>query len=154
MFSTKILTVFNVDGQKCFPSNIILPNPNSCVYWALQLGPPSDLCWIKTNISNPTFVKFNHRYPFYMLACIDTEWKLLTWLRYTIWMPLYPLGVLAEGMCICRLVPITRTNHDSLFMRWRERTAFLMLSYVVISCGGYPVHPNLWRNQSPQYSSA
>uniref|UniRef100_A0A671SE32 Very-long-chain (3R)-3-hydroxyacyl-CoA dehydratase n=1 Tax=Sinocyclocheilus anshuiensis TaxID=1608454 RepID=A0A671SE32_9TELE len=44
------------------------------------------------------------RYPFYMLACIDTEWKLLTWLRYTIWIPLYPLGVLAEGMCICRLV--------------------------------------------------
>ncbi len=51
----------------------------------------------------------NHRYPFYMLACIDTEWKLLTWLRYTIWIPLYPLGVLAEGMCsqviICRLLP-------------------------------------------------
>lgn len=37
------------------------------------------------------------RYPFYMLTCIDTEWKMLTWLRYTIWMPLYPLGVLAEG---------------------------------------------------------
>lgn len=68
-----------------------------------------------------------HRYPFYMLACIDTEWKLLTWLRYTIWMPLYPLGVLAEGMCICRLAPVIRTNHDGLFMRWRELTAFLML---------------------------
>lgn len=37
------------------------------------------------------------RYPFYMLGCIDTEWKLLTWLRYTVWIPLYPLGVLAEG---------------------------------------------------------
>ena len=32
-----------------------------------------------------------------MLACIDTEWKLLTWVRYTIWIPLYPMGVVAEG---------------------------------------------------------
>lgn len=37
------------------------------------------------------------RYPFYMLACIGTEWKLLTWLRYSLWIPLYPLGVIAEG---------------------------------------------------------
>uniref|UniRef100_A0AAZ3Q3Q0 Very-long-chain (3R)-3-hydroxyacyl-CoA dehydratase n=1 Tax=Oncorhynchus tshawytscha TaxID=74940 RepID=A0AAZ3Q3Q0_ONCTS len=37
------------------------------------------------------------RYPFYMLGCIDTEWKTITWLRYTVWIPLYPLGVLAEG---------------------------------------------------------
>lgn len=33
-----------------------------------------------------------------MLACIGTEWKLLTWLRYSIWIPLYPLGVVAEGI--------------------------------------------------------
>ncbi|KAK7891239.1 hypothetical protein WMY93_023202 [Mugilogobius chulae] len=38
------------------------------------------------------------RYPFYMLACLNTEWKLLTWLRYTVWIPLYPLGVLAEAV--------------------------------------------------------
>lgn len=37
------------------------------------------------------------RYPFYMLACIGTEWRLLTWLRYTLWVPLYPLGAIAEG---------------------------------------------------------
>nr|CAQ13580.1 novel protein (zgc:63632) [Danio rerio] len=46
------------------------------------------------------------RYPFYMLACIDTEWKLLTWLRYTIWMPLYPLGVLAEAVAVIQSIPI------------------------------------------------
>lgn len=37
------------------------------------------------------------RYPFYMLGSCNTEWKTLTWLRYTIWIPLYPLGVIAEG---------------------------------------------------------
>lgn len=33
-----------------------------------------------------------------MLSCIGIEWKPLTWLRYTAWIPLYPLGGLAEGM--------------------------------------------------------
>ncbi|XP_051580230.1 very-long-chain (3R)-3-hydroxyacyl-CoA dehydratase isoform X2 [Myxocyprinus asiaticus] len=46
------------------------------------------------------------RYPFYMLACIDTEWKLLTWVRYTIWIPLYPLGVLAEAVAVIQSIPI------------------------------------------------
>ncbi|MBN3306607.1 HACD3 dehydratase, partial [Amia calva] len=46
------------------------------------------------------------RYPYYMLACIDTEWKTLTWLRYTIWMPLYPLGVLAEAVAVIQSLHI------------------------------------------------
>lgn len=46
------------------------------------------------------------RYPFYMLGCLNTEWKTLTWLRYTIWMPLYPLGVLAEAVAVIQSIPI------------------------------------------------
>uniref|UniRef100_A0A667Y042 Very-long-chain (3R)-3-hydroxyacyl-CoA dehydratase n=1 Tax=Myripristis murdjan TaxID=586833 RepID=A0A667Y042_9TELE len=46
------------------------------------------------------------RYPFYMLGCFDTEWKILTWLRYTIWIPLYPLGVLAEAVAVIQSIPI------------------------------------------------
>lgn len=46
------------------------------------------------------------RYPFYMLSSIDTEWKLLTWLRYTIWIPLYPLGGLAEAVSVIQAIPI------------------------------------------------
>ncbi|XP_053318476.1 very-long-chain (3R)-3-hydroxyacyl-CoA dehydratase 3 [Spea bombifrons] len=46
------------------------------------------------------------RYPFYMLACIDMEWKVLTWIRYTIWIPLYPLGGLAEAASIVQAIPI------------------------------------------------
>lgn len=37
------------------------------------------------------------RYPFYMLGSFNMEWKTLTWLRYTIWIPLYPLGAISEG---------------------------------------------------------
>uniref|UniRef100_A0A3P8P784 Very-long-chain (3R)-3-hydroxyacyl-CoA dehydratase n=1 Tax=Astatotilapia calliptera TaxID=8154 RepID=A0A3P8P784_ASTCA len=46
------------------------------------------------------------RYPYYMLACISTEWKMLTWLRYTIWIPLYPLGVIAEAVAVVQSLPI------------------------------------------------
>uniref|UniRef100_A0A3P9HIE3 Very-long-chain (3R)-3-hydroxyacyl-CoA dehydratase n=1 Tax=Oryzias latipes TaxID=8090 RepID=A0A3P9HIE3_ORYLA len=46
------------------------------------------------------------RYPFYMLAYIDTEWQLLTWLRYNLWIPLYPLAVLAEAVAVIQSLPI------------------------------------------------
>uniref|UniRef100_A0A1A8QIZ5 Very-long-chain (3R)-3-hydroxyacyl-CoA dehydratase n=2 Tax=Nothobranchius rachovii TaxID=451742 RepID=A0A1A8QIZ5_9TELE len=46
------------------------------------------------------------RYPFYMLGCCNTEWKTLTWLRYTVWIPLYPLGVLAEAVAVIQSIPI------------------------------------------------
>ena len=26
------------------------------------------------------------------------EWFVVTWLRYTVWIPLYPLGFMMEGM--------------------------------------------------------
>ncbi|XP_042151454.1 very-long-chain (3R)-3-hydroxyacyl-CoA dehydratase isoform X3 [Oncorhynchus tshawytscha] len=46
------------------------------------------------------------RYPFYMLGCIDTEWKTITWLRYTVWIPLYPLGVLAEVVAVVQSISV------------------------------------------------
>ncbi|XP_028679129.1 very-long-chain (3R)-3-hydroxyacyl-CoA dehydratase [Erpetoichthys calabaricus] len=59
------------------------------------------------------------RYPYYMLSCIDSEWKLLTWLRYTIWIPLYPLGVLAEAMAVIQSLPIfTETGLYSIDIPW------------------------------------
>ncbi|KAL7878762.1 hypothetical protein AOLI_G00097360 [Acnodon oligacanthus] len=71
------------------------------------------------------------RYPFYMLACIDTEWKALTWLRYTIWMPLYPLGVLAEAVAVIQSIPIF---DESKFLSIRLPEALgssLSFSYVL-----------------------
>ncbi|CAL8356292.1 unnamed protein product [Lota lota] len=46
------------------------------------------------------------RYPFYMLGCFNTEWKNLTWLRYTAWIPLYPLGALAEAVAVIQSIPM------------------------------------------------
>ncbi|XP_015282620.1 PREDICTED: very-long-chain (3R)-3-hydroxyacyl-CoA dehydratase 3 [Gekko japonicus] len=46
------------------------------------------------------------RYPFYMLSCLDIEWKVLTWIRYSIWIPLYPLGILAEAVTVIQAIPV------------------------------------------------
>lgn len=36
-------------------------------------------------------------YPYYMLKIFDIEVEAVTWLRYSLWMVLYPLGFLCEG---------------------------------------------------------
>ncbi|KAL1139340.1 hypothetical protein AAG570_006326 [Ranatra chinensis] len=45
------------------------------------------------------------RYPYYIADVYKHNFKLLTWLRYTIWIPLYPLGALCEGIIILRNIP-------------------------------------------------
>ncbi|CAL7937362.1 unnamed protein product [Xylocopa violacea] len=45
------------------------------------------------------------RYPYYITQLLKIEISFLTWLRYTIWMPLYPLGFLCEGIIILRNIP-------------------------------------------------
>lgn len=45
------------------------------------------------------------RYPYYMLRIYDIEFGLLTWLRYTIWIPLYPAGFVCEGVIALRDIP-------------------------------------------------
>lgn len=45
------------------------------------------------------------RYPFYITQLYKKEIYLLTWLRYSIWLPLYPLGVLCESVIIVRNIP-------------------------------------------------
>jgi very-long-chain (3R)-3-hydroxyacyl-CoA dehydratase len=37
------------------------------------------------------------RYTYSMLSVIGTSYAALTWLSQTLWMPIYPLCVLAEG---------------------------------------------------------
>ncbi|VDI26974.1 very-long-chain (3R)-3-hydroxyacyl-CoA dehydratase [Mytilus galloprovincialis] len=45
------------------------------------------------------------RYPFYMLSTLGKKIGFITWLRYTAWIPLYPLGILLEGTVV-----ITKVN--------------------------------------------
>lgn len=45
------------------------------------------------------------RYPYYLTQLLKIELSFLTWLRYSLWIPLYPLGVLCEGIIILRNLP-------------------------------------------------
>jgi very-long-chain (3R)-3-hydroxyacyl-CoA dehydratase len=45
------------------------------------------------------------RYPYYLTQLLNFQIGILTWLRYTLWIPLYPLGVLCEGIIILRNIP-------------------------------------------------
>lgn len=45
------------------------------------------------------------RYPYYITQMFESNIGLLTWLRYTIWIPLYPMGILCEGIIILRNIP-------------------------------------------------
>ncbi|XP_018323230.1 very-long-chain (3R)-3-hydroxyacyl-CoA dehydratase [Agrilus planipennis] len=45
------------------------------------------------------------RYPYYITQIYKKEIKLLTWLRYTVWIPLYPLGFLMELIIIYKSIP-------------------------------------------------
>ncbi|XP_056021528.1 very-long-chain (3R)-3-hydroxyacyl-CoA dehydratase 3-like [Ostrea edulis] len=42
------------------------------------------------------------RYPFYMLAVLNKKIYAVTWMRYTLWIPLYPLGLFLEGKQLCK----------------------------------------------------
>ncbi|XP_046357143.1 very-long-chain (3R)-3-hydroxyacyl-CoA dehydratase 3-like [Haliotis rufescens] len=46
------------------------------------------------------------RYPFYMLSSINMEVKFINWMRYTVWIPLYPLGILFEGTIVIMSIPL------------------------------------------------
>lgn len=45
------------------------------------------------------------RYPYYITQLLNIEISFLTWLRYTIWIPLYPFGFVCEGITILRNIP-------------------------------------------------
>lgn len=45
------------------------------------------------------------RYPYYITQLLNIEISFLTWLRYTIWIPLYPLGFVCEGIIMLRNIP-------------------------------------------------
>lgn len=45
------------------------------------------------------------RYPYYMARVYKKDIGIITWLRYTVWIPLYPLGFVCEGVVILRNIP-------------------------------------------------
>ncbi|XP_048584215.1 very-long-chain (3R)-3-hydroxyacyl-CoA dehydratase isoform X2 [Nematostella vectensis] len=46
------------------------------------------------------------RYPFYIVQIIGIPFEPLIWLRYTAWIPLYPVGMITEVILIWKALPL------------------------------------------------
>lgn len=59
--------------------------------------------------------------------------SILTWLRYTIWIPLYPLGILCEGIVILRNIPyFEETNQFTIDLPNAWNFSFHMPTFMKI----------------------
>uniref|UniRef100_A0A4X2LJZ6 Very-long-chain (3R)-3-hydroxyacyl-CoA dehydratase n=1 Tax=Vombatus ursinus TaxID=29139 RepID=A0A4X2LJZ6_VOMUR len=97
------------------------------------------------------------RYPFYMLACIDIEWKLLTWIRYSIWIPCYPLGCLAEAVSVIQSIPLfSETGKFSFTLPYPlnitvKFSFFLQIYLIIIFLGLFVNFRHLYKQRRRRY---
>ncbi|XP_029806619.1 very-long-chain (3R)-3-hydroxyacyl-CoA dehydratase 3 isoform X1 [Suricata suricatta] len=97
------------------------------------------------------------RYPFYMLSCIDMDWKVLTWLRYTVWIPLYPLGCLAEAVSVIQSIPVfNETGRFSFTLPYPVKikvrfSFFLQIYLIILFLGLYINFRHLYKQRRRRY---
>lgn len=73
------------------------------------------------------------RYPYYLTQLLKTEISILTWFRYSLWIPLYPLGALCEGIVILRNIPyFEETKRLSVAMPNKMNFAFHMPTFMYL----------------------
>lgn len=71
------------------------------------------------------------RYPYYVLSLIKLEIGFVTWLRYTLWIPLYPLGAFLEGIVILRNIPFfEETQKFTVAMPNKWNCTFCMCTFM------------------------
>ncbi|XP_023585627.1 very-long-chain (3R)-3-hydroxyacyl-CoA dehydratase 3 [Trichechus manatus latirostris] len=98
-----------------------------------------------------------NRYPFYMLTCIDMDWKVLTWLRYSVWIPMYPLGCLAEAVAVIQSIPVfNETGRFSFTLPYPVKVKvrfsfFLQIYLVVLFLGLYINFRHLYKQRRRRY---
>lgn len=76
------------------------------------------------------------RYPYYIISLVKKEVPLLTWLRYTVWIVLYPLGFLCEGTVLLRSLPFfEETKRFTVEMPNKWNFTFDMVAFMKIYMG-------------------
>jgi len=69
------------------------------------------------------------RYPFYLLSDHHCCPSPLTWLRYSAFMPLYPVGIIGEVALILLSLPEIKAWGNQPFYYWVSRGAVVTLYY-------------------------
>lgn len=71
------------------------------------------------------------RYPYYVLSIVKFEIGFVTWLRYTLWIPLYPIGAFLEGVVIIRNIPFfEETQKFTVKMPNKWNCTFCMCTFM------------------------
>ena len=71
------------------------------------------------------------KYPYYMLRVFRVDIAFLTWLRYTIWIPLYPLTFICEGVILLRNIPyFDETGRYSIFLPNQLNFSFHLPTFI------------------------
>ncbi|XP_047532428.1 very-long-chain (3R)-3-hydroxyacyl-CoA dehydratase [Vanessa atalanta] len=82
------------------------------------------------------------RYPYYIMQLYKKEIYILTWLRYTMWIPLYPLGIVCEATVILRNIPyFEETQRFTIAMpnEWNftfHMPSMLKMYLLILACPG------------------
>ncbi|XP_055893528.1 very-long-chain (3R)-3-hydroxyacyl-CoA dehydratase 3-like isoform X2 [Biomphalaria glabrata] len=127
--SQVLITIFQVTGRNFILFMLILQEPR------LQISP---LCWY-------LFLTWSCieiiRYPFYMMQLVNFELKFLTWLRYSVWIILYPLGILIEATIVFQSITyFSETGFFSIALPNSVNFAFyfpyFLIVYLVAMCFG------------------
>jgi len=88
------------------------------------------------------------RYPYYLFALFDKHNGLLTWIRYTIWIPLYPLGFICEGVIALRNIPyFEETEKFSVLLpnKWNFAFYFPNVIRFYLLLGFFPMlYTQMW----------
>lgn len=100
------------------------------------------------------------RYPYYISTILKKELSLLTWLRYSIWIPLYPLGILCEGIVILRNIPyfeetgrFTKTLPNSWNFTFNMPMFMYLYLMMLILPGTYLVMTNMQKLRAKKLGS-
>lgn len=76
------------------------------------------------------------RYPYYIISLLNKDISALTWLRYTIWIVLYPLGFLCEGTVLLRSLPFfEETKRFTIELPNEWNFTFDMVAFMKIYMG-------------------
>ncbi|XP_027203624.1 3-hydroxyacyl-CoA dehydratase 2 [Dermatophagoides pteronyssinus] len=71
------------------------------------------------------------RYPYYMLHIFKVNIRFVTWIRYSAWMVLYPLGFIFEAIILYLSIPLLEANEKfSIFLPNAMNFSFYMPTFL------------------------
>ncbi|KAK3757930.1 hypothetical protein RRG08_058244 [Elysia crispata] len=146
--SSVIIAMAQMMGRNIILFLLVLQEPR------LQL---SSVCWLLFTVWSSVEVI---RYPFYLLQLIGIKVKILTWLRYTVWIPLYPLGILVEGAIVFKSITyFAETGFYSISLPNLANFAFyfpyfLMVHLLFMALGGSNNLKHMYAQRKKQLSSS